>query len=277
MKTIQLITICLLTCNVFSQSIKEFIITDNSLTSIPYASVFIKGSTIGSYSDFNGKVSLELSMMDTILISCIGFENKTIKVSEISDTLILSESVIKLNEVEIKSEYQHLTIGFNKRKTLRGGSAYGLIGMIDGIVIKDLQLSKLKEVSIFIDESCDSSSTLFMLQIFSVIDSSNIPCKSLISKQLFFDDSKKGWSSINLDTLNIYVNKKVFIGIEIVPNYDLISDTVFNIMHLYNSKYRVNLYNKKNNMIYVKGRRGKGYRVEESYSNFPMIKATIQN
>lgn len=277
MKTIRFLVLLILSTNLYSQDKKEFNITDNSLIPIPYASIFVKGSTYGTYSNFIGKVSLKVSSQDTITISCIGFENKEIKVSEVSDTLILTKSIVKLNEFEVKSEYNNQIIGFDRRKTFRGGSIYGLVGTIHGIVVSGLKTSQIKDISLFIDESNDSSSTLFMVHIYKVNDSTNLPTQSLLSKKMFFDDSKKGWSIINLDSLNVFIDNKIFIGVEIVPNLELISDSIFNVKELNNSKFRVNLYNKKNTLIYVNGRRGLVYRVEESYSNFPMIKATIQN
>jgi hypothetical protein len=78
-------------------------------TSLPYASIGLRGKHIGSISNLDGEFSLSLpsaNQKDTLVVSYVGYENYEIPVSEISQNQLdikMKEDFISLQEVIIRS------------------------------------------------------------------------------------------------------------------------------------------------------------------------------
>ena len=73
----------------------------------------------GIYSDENGYF-LNLTLeSDTIIISCIGYEDKIISSGSVKDTILLHPNVVKLNEVLIVSHTKSTneTLGYLKKRS----------------------------------------------------------------------------------------------------------------------------------------------------------------
>ena len=112
----QLSSFCL---NSFSQVSEKTVIkgsVTDALTGypIPFASVFLKGTTVGTLTDNNGKYRIETSLTaDTISFSFIGYksESREIKIGiEQTIDIRLALSSITLDEVIVKAkkkEYQN--------------------------------------------------------------------------------------------------------------------------------------------------------------------------
>ncbi len=90
-------------------------ITDNQGQPIPGASVFVKGSTTGTASDFDGRYSIQALPSDVLVISYIGFATQEIPVDDQTViNVVLLEDVSKLDEVVI------IGYGQKSRATLTG-------------------------------------------------------------------------------------------------------------------------------------------------------------
>jgi TonB-linked SusC/RagA family outer membrane protein len=76
------------------------IVIESSGIPIIGASIFVKGSSIGAVSNFDGKFSLEVPEQSTLTISYIGFTTKEVKVGlQTNLTISLDEDTKKLDEV----------------------------------------------------------------------------------------------------------------------------------------------------------------------------------
>jgi len=82
------------------------VVVDNQNQTVPFANIVFVGSTIGVVSDENGKFYLESDKTyDTIEVSFLGFETKTITVKnrDLNLRIVLTESASQLDEVVIFS------------------------------------------------------------------------------------------------------------------------------------------------------------------------------
>lgn len=86
-----------------------FVKANNKKTSLPYASIGIRGKHIGTITNQNGEFSLTLSSentMDTLVFSYVGYKNTELKIADIITNEIevtLKEDFISLQEVIIRS------------------------------------------------------------------------------------------------------------------------------------------------------------------------------
>ncbi len=92
----------------FSQVIKGTISDKNTKSAIDYASVYINGTFIGTYTDENGNFELDISKSPSmpISISAIGYYSVTLDEYSVSKPLIilLEPKVFELQEVVIKAK-----------------------------------------------------------------------------------------------------------------------------------------------------------------------------
>jgi hypothetical protein len=92
----------------FSQIIKGTISDKNTKSAIYYASVYINGTFIGTYTDENGNFELDISKSPSmpISISAIGYYSVTLDEYSVSKLLIilLEPKVFELQEVVIKAK-----------------------------------------------------------------------------------------------------------------------------------------------------------------------------
>ncbi len=71
---------------------------------IAFANIALKGTQKGTYSDENGQVLLHCSAADTLLISAIGFEARTVSCAALPDTLFLQRKILQLAEVVVTAK-----------------------------------------------------------------------------------------------------------------------------------------------------------------------------
>lgn len=103
----------------YGQSISG-IVTDESNQPLPGATVLIKGTTIGTVTDFDGQFNLDASTTgsDTIIVSFIGFVTKEVKFNN-QNTIV----VVLTEDVGILDEVVLIGYGTQKRKDLTGSIA----------------------------------------------------------------------------------------------------------------------------------------------------------
>lgn len=77
------------------------VITDNSGYPLPGANIIIKGTSIGTQTDFDGRFSLEANGGQELEISYLGFDNKTIPIHSSNINLSLTENLSELDEVVV--------------------------------------------------------------------------------------------------------------------------------------------------------------------------------
>ena len=84
-----------------AQDLYSGVVIDENSSPIIGASVFLKNSTIGTQTDFNGSFNLKAEINDTIVISYIGFEDQEFNLTYVKDLVIINliENIYELNEV----------------------------------------------------------------------------------------------------------------------------------------------------------------------------------
>lgn len=103
----------------YGQSITG-IVTDESNQPMPGATVLLKGTLIGTVTDFDGQFNLDVSSSDgdTIVVSFIGYVSKEVQFNNQSTILVvLTEDVSTLDEVVV------IGYGTQKKKDLTGSVA----------------------------------------------------------------------------------------------------------------------------------------------------------
>lgn len=99
-----LIAIAMLSMKAHAQETKkiEGVVLDNTNTSIIGANIKVKGSSLGTISDIDGKFSLTVERGATLIISYIGFTNQEIKIAnETNLRIIMVEDQRILDEVVV--------------------------------------------------------------------------------------------------------------------------------------------------------------------------------
>ncbi|MEM8527172.1 MAG: DUF5686 and carboxypeptidase regulatory-like domain-containing protein [Bacteroidota bacterium] len=104
------IFLCLSTS--FGQSIKGVVLSKESKEPLPYASVYVMNSSVGTYCDEEGKFEIEVESRQFILVvSLIGFEEQKIGVDTQKDsfvTVLLEESLLELNEAVVEGKKENV-------------------------------------------------------------------------------------------------------------------------------------------------------------------------
>jgi len=66
------------------------------------ASVIVKGSSLGTITDFDGKFSIQASYGDTLVVSCIGYISEQVSVgTNYNITITLTDDNVVLNDVVV--------------------------------------------------------------------------------------------------------------------------------------------------------------------------------
>jgi len=85
--------------------------------SIPYANIWIKGTTTGTMSDVEGRFKMNLEKNDTLCVSSVGYQKKEIPSLEITETpttVFMQEEVTELSEVTVKPEVSRAKVLLEK-------------------------------------------------------------------------------------------------------------------------------------------------------------------
>ncbi|WP_139279675.1 carboxypeptidase-like regulatory domain-containing protein, partial [Tangfeifania diversioriginum] len=85
--------------------------------SIPYANIWIKGTTTGTMSDVEGHFKMNLEKNDTLCVSSVGYQRREIPSLEITETpttVFMQEEVTELSEVTVKPEVSRAKVLLKK-------------------------------------------------------------------------------------------------------------------------------------------------------------------
>lgn len=92
--------LCLMVFSATAQNRKQITgkVTDNNAQPIPYATVYVEGTTTGTTTDFDGKFSLKVPPKGTLRISYVGYKTQTIEIG----------GLIKIKHLELYKSASHL-------------------------------------------------------------------------------------------------------------------------------------------------------------------------
>ncbi|MEM6699299.1 MAG: carboxypeptidase-like regulatory domain-containing protein, partial [Bacteroidota bacterium] len=102
----------LITFVLSAQSIKGIVLSKENKEPLPYASVYIMNSSIGTYCNEDGQFEIKGESNQFILVvSLIGFENQKVGIDARKDTfvtILLKESVLELNEAVVEGKKENV-------------------------------------------------------------------------------------------------------------------------------------------------------------------------
>jgi len=193
-------------------------------TPLEFAGFQLLNTSIGTISNNNGEFSLTIKknqLLDTLLISALGYERQKIQISEIQnnpDTIILMKSIsILLEEVEVNAnDFQFKTLG-NKKKFAAGAIYIDTHGQQTALFIENENSSvgKILSVSFYLSPKGNPMAP-FRVRIYKSDSLSNEPGVDilpdvLIAKPKFMG----GWFKVNLSHYNISIPENgFFVAIE---------------------------------------------------------------
>ena len=198
---------------------------------VAFANVFIKNSTVGTYSNEQGVFTLECDDDDTIIISSIGFEKATCSCDELNETILLKESSTVLNEVVVTSatsgeKMQKLGYLNEKRAgTYIGPKAAALYVENDQQVDANISkvyfhLSKVKWV--YEKPKPKFHKLLVRLKLYEKDPATGKPTDNILDQNIIgevLENQKK--ITFDIDALNIrFPQNGIFVGIEFIGYYE---------------------------------------------------------
>jgi hypothetical protein len=239
-KIIFIIPIIFAVSFITAQEITGFVFNKESSKPVKYANVKIKNSNRGTYVNGKGQFRLKAEQNDTLLISCIGFNNQFFPVSLFNsgDTLYLNPRSYIIPEVMVSNKSKTREIGYLKEKTklyhvfpaFEWGTEF--VCYISNNISKNCRI-----LSVFFKAQKGKAESVIRLHIYKPL-SSGKPGEELLQEDILVTSSEisKGKLEINLTNHNIiFPENGVFVGLELIgyENYNAIRNDL----------------NKKNNKI----------------------------
>ncbi len=223
------IILFLFSISLFAQISTEGIIKDvRTGKPIPYVNIGIIKKDKGTVSTYKGKFEFEISlksMKDTIKLSSIGYQPKSILVKDFvailktNPIIKLIPEITKLNEVVVTNKkLKEKTLGNKtKSKKMRGAFRNAVAGNEVGVKIK------IKDSPTFIKKfhanviSNTSEKVKFRLNFYNIKD--GVPNEKLIKENIIFSiNVKEGQFTLDLEKYDIVVEEDFYSTIELLEN-----------------------------------------------------------
>lgn len=221
MKTYFILFLALFNSSLFSQLISGKIIDSSTKKTIPFVSVGIKGTNIGTLSNDNGffRINIEKALQtDSFKISAIGYKSKTYSITKVQfffeEQIYLQPENYILKEVTIRPTKTIKKVLGNKRYNKRGYCSFKSKAQGTQIAIK---IENEKNRSLFVEDfnfclniNAFGDSIIFRLNFYDS-DVNGLPGKSLLKKQIvFLPNPTIGICKLNLKNESIIIDEKVF-------------------------------------------------------------------
>ncbi|MFD1015690.1 carboxypeptidase-like regulatory domain-containing protein [Winogradskyella rapida] len=230
-----------------SQILEGFVFDSTNQKKLPFVNISLKNVNEGTYTDENGYYKLDLKnikIIDTLIISFIGFEKKAINLNKYKDervynlNIALSPKKEELNEVIISSKEIEYELFSNNVGTNRKGSfissvpfGYEVCLFINNDKNKKAKLNELK-LNLKKREytNIDIFETYYRISFYKKNPVNNYP-GDLISYEniIIKPENKNGKIEVNLSNKNIFLPRDgIFIGIETInPNKKLPENNMY--------------------------------------------------
>lgn len=231
MKTIlTIISLIFLNLPLFANEITGIVADKESRSPIPYVSIGIINTPLGTYSSENGSFELSLDKLkdsDSLRFSCIGYFPQTFCISNFTkinvglDTIFLTKKVTELNEVIISNsrlkkkklgnKTSHKKIVFGYKKDMEGG-----------IIIENDDKLILNKVSFKLttDGQPEPDSAILRFNIYNI--NNKLPFENLLSQPIYFhlnSDQFNGTNEFDISKYNITVEESFAATFEIIKQY----------------------------------------------------------
>jgi hypothetical protein len=214
--TISILILCeFLSLSGFTQTYHQMVISDAvSRKGIPYATIKVVNKPDGTYADESGRFEVKISARDSLLVTCVGYQSKTVVPQQ--DTICLDPVVVNLGEVKVRSKRpKEFAVGLAESK--RDGTLFlcGHINMENALLIRipdSFTYYRIKGVK-FITRHRNGISPV-RLHIYAQ-GKVGIPDKELLTGDVIINNHLKFNGLIDLSHFNLILNDRVlFVGIE---------------------------------------------------------------
>ena len=213
-----------LSSSLLGQSFSGIITDSKNGSALPYASIGVKGKSIGGIADAKGQFKISIAnavSTDTIVVSYLGYQPRTFSKPEILKSaydIKLIATPVQLHEVVALGKREVIIIG-NKKPTSRytGWGDYGSSrGRLRGVAIETNQAPlKLATFKMHLD-ACEFDSVRFRLHILAQGENHSGDLKTqLLDENVFFTAYKdQKWVSVDLSRYNLIVQQNVIVAVE---------------------------------------------------------------
>ncbi len=186
---------------------------------VPYATIGIKGKSLGTVADENGRFSFTIPATavadeEQVIVSCVGYKSVETTVSSFKkghQLISLSPAQINLNEVTVKSrKVKTKTFGRTGNSTMMVSRMYTENNLVSdelakeqGTIIKLDEEVLLKDFNMYVVFN-RFKYVRFRLNLYSVKD--GLPDQSLLKEDIRFDVTEKnGWVKVDLSKYHIFL------------------------------------------------------------------------
>lgn len=210
---------------IYGRNIEGIVLCKESQDPIRYANIGIENKNIGTVSNDSGRFVMEVgsnSFNDSLLISCIGYENFYIKISEFdtdSEKVLLLTSVkYNLKEVVIKPrKIKPKLFGIStKSKKIHAGFKQNNLGYECGVLMSSNKVAHLKKVKINI-ASCSYDTIFYRVNVYKQQNKSSF--KNILREPIYVvlpNSQLKDEIEINMIPYNVVVKGNFLITLEYI-------------------------------------------------------------
>ncbi len=194
---------------VFSQTMKRTIINENNNIGVPYATVKVLHKPIGTMTTANGEFELALEPTDTILITSIGYQRRTLIARDAGSTIYLSPLPKSLDTVVVRgtTPVRNIILGNGKdfvHKKMKCGDDCLPWGPADlkeefaeKIIVDSAKAYRLKKV--YIPTRKKEKYGPLLLRVYSEDEVTKLPGDELLFKYIEVDRSMIHKSKVVID------------------------------------------------------------------------------
>jgi len=195
---------------------------------VKFASVAIRNSNHGTYTNLSGEFSITCRSSDSLAISAVGYKKVIYSCRSLPDTILLNEEVLQLPEVVVsatKHKQHSISLGlYNKKRTgaYTGANAAALYianaGHLDLHITKVLFL--LSKLTWIYNKKPEFYKLLVRLKLYKRNAFYSGPGEAILPQDITEEVSEKQTSIVfNIDSLNItFPADGIFVAIEF-PGY----------------------------------------------------------
>lgn len=224
LKCVLLNLVFIFACPAFygQQKLTGRVLNPDSKSPVEYVNIGIVGKNIGTVSDQHGVFNLWIEppyQNDSLLFSRIGFESRSVKISDIkeNDVIRLKEKTYSLKEVTIKPRrFKERRLGITTKSNLIiAGFANNKLGHEMGLLMKIKKTAILKSVNINIAK-CEYDTIFYRLNIYETKGKNDF--EPILKKPIYIHISKhdirNGAIQIDLKDQQIIVNGNFLVTLE---------------------------------------------------------------
>jgi len=199
----------------YAQTKRQMVVCDAiTLEAIPYTTVKVLHKEDGTYADEVGKFEVKASDKDSLMVSCVGYQSKTVVPQ--CDTILLKPVFINLDEVKVTTvKREEQIIGLGKSKKVEVLSFCGHINTEYVLKINTPEsLLSYRIKGVLFNSKDRNGQSLLRLHIYNM-NKDGLPDKEMLPQDVIINQYLKANGEIDLSRFGIILNENVlFVGIE---------------------------------------------------------------